>query len=101
MTEHNVYLGSVGPYIYDDADVYGDGHVFEVLYSSTGRISVAGASVSDAPTNPGDVVRIDDFPGGIPPAGHTGWFDDGVNFRVTVTNGVITSIGNSIAGGWA
>lgn len=32
--------------------------------------------------------------------GHTGWFDDGVNFRVTVTGGIITSIQNSIAGGW-
>jgi hypothetical protein len=34
-------------------------------------------------------------------AGHTGWFDDGVNFRVTVTGGIITNIQNSIAGGWA
>lgn len=32
-------------------------------------------------------------------AGWSGWFDDGVNFRVTVSNGIITAVGNSIAGG--
>ena len=28
-----------------------------------------------------------------------GWFDDGVNFRVTVTNGIITAIGDSSGAG--
>jgi hypothetical protein len=31
----------------------------------------------------------------------TGWFDDGANFRVTVTNGVITAIGTTISGGYS
>jgi hypothetical protein len=34
-------------------------------------------------------------------AGHTGWIDDGVNFRATITGGIITAVGNSVAGGWA
>lgn len=29
----------------------------------------------------------------------TGWFDDGTNFRVTVTNGIITAIGDSSGAG--
>jgi len=33
--------------------------------------------------------------------GHTGWFDDGVNFRVTVTGGIITGIAASSGGGFA
>ena len=33
--------------------------------------------------------------------GHTGWIDDGVNFRATITGGIITNVHNSIAGGWA
>ena len=33
--------------------------------------------------------------------GYTGWFDDGANFRITVTGGIITNIQNSISGGWA
>ena len=32
-------------------------------------------------------------------SGWSGWFDDGVNFRVTVTNGIITSVANSSGGG--
>jgi len=31
--------------------------------------------------------------------GLSGWFDDGVNFRITVTDGVITGIANSSGGG--
>jgi hypothetical protein len=31
--------------------------------------------------------------------GVSGWFDDGANFRVTVTNGLITAIADSSAGG--
>jgi len=33
-------------------------------------------------------------------AGVTGWFDDGVEFRVQVANGLITSIGPSVTGGY-
>ncbi len=29
----------------------------------------------------------------------TGWFDDGTNFRVTVTNGIITAIDDSSGAG--
>ena len=29
----------------------------------------------------------------------TGWFDDGANFRVTVTNGIITAINDSSGAG--
>ncbi|TSA28625.1 hypothetical protein D4R71_00540 [bacterium] len=32
-------------------------------------------------------------------SGWSGWFDDGTNFRVTVTNGIVTAVGNSVAGG--
>lgn len=32
-------------------------------------------------------------------AGWSGWFDDGVNYRVTVTNGIITNVTNSIGAG--
>lgn len=32
-------------------------------------------------------------------AGVTGWFDDGTNFRVTVTNGIITAIADSSGAG--
>jgi len=32
-------------------------------------------------------------------AGWSGWFDDGVNFRVTVLNGIITAVANSTGGG--
>ena len=34
-------------------------------------------------------------------AGHTGHFDDGTNFRVTVTKGIITGIADSSEGGYA
>lgn len=33
--------------------------------------------------------------------GATGWFDDGVNFRITVTNGIITNIGTTVSGGYS
>jgi hypothetical protein len=33
--------------------------------------------------------------------GHTGWIDDGVNFRATFTDGILTGVANSTAGGWA
>ena len=32
-------------------------------------------------------------------AGWSGWFDDGTNFRVTVTNGIITAVTDSVSGG--
>ena len=32
-------------------------------------------------------------------AGWTGWFDDGINYRVAVTNGIITNVTNSISAG--
>ena len=35
-----------------------------------------------------------------PADGVSGWFDDGANFRVTVTNGIITGIAASTAGGY-
>ena len=38
-----------------------------------------------------DLLKLD--------GGATGWFDDGANFRITVTNGIITAIGNTVAGG--
>jgi hypothetical protein len=31
----------------------------------------------------------------------TGWFDDGVNFRATVTDGIITNIGTTVSGGYS
>ena len=31
--------------------------------------------------------------------GVSGWFDDGTNFRITVVDGVITAIGDSVLGG--
>jgi hypothetical protein len=31
--------------------------------------------------------------------GISGWVDDGTNFRLTFTNGIITAIGNSESGG--
>jgi hypothetical protein len=34
-------------------------------------------------------------------AGVSGWFDDGSNFRVTIKNGIITAVGNSISGGYS
>lgn len=33
-------------------------------------------------------------------SGVNGWFDDGVNFRCTVTNGLITAIGATVSGGY-
>ena len=33
--------------------------------------------------------------------GHTGYIDDGVNFRATITGGLITAVGASVAGGFA
>jgi hypothetical protein len=33
--------------------------------------------------------------------GKTGWFDDGVNFRVTVTKGLITNMTNTVSAGWS
>ena len=32
-------------------------------------------------------------------SGWSGWFDDGANFRVTVTNGIITAVTDSVSGG--
>jgi len=32
-------------------------------------------------------------------SGWSGWFDDGTNFRVTVTNGIITAVNNTVSGG--
>lgn len=31
--------------------------------------------------------------------GWSGWFDDGVNFRITVVDGIITGVANSTGGG--
>jgi hypothetical protein len=36
-----------------------------------------------------------------PQDGITGWFDDGVNFRVTLTRGVVTDISASSGAGFA
>jgi len=33
--------------------------------------------------------------------GASGWYDDGVNFRVTVKNGLITNIGATVSGGYS
>lgn len=30
-----------------------------------------------------------------------GWFDDGVNFRVTISGGIITNIGTTVSGGYS
>jgi hypothetical protein len=44
-------------------------------------------------------VQGDTFSAG-PSAGVTGFFDDGTNFRINVTEGLITTIGASVSGDW-
>jgi len=48
----------------------------------------------------GDVgISVDKFISGDA-AGVTGWVDDGENFRLTVTGGIVTDIGTTVSGGY-
>jgi DNA-dependent RNA polymerase auxiliary subunit epsilon len=64
-----------------DSYIHYDGSEIDIL--SAGAINL----------EPGTSLEI----GGV--AGWSGWFDDGTNFRVTVTKGLITAVDNSTAGG--
>ncbi len=60
----------------------------------TGTLSVSGNINSS-----GDIEGVTFSVNGTP--GSTGWFDDGTNFRITVTEGLITTIGASVSGGYS
>ena len=53
MAEKEVYFGSLGPYLYDDADTYEDGENFR-------GVRVAQILVDDEATGDGEVVRYQD-----------------------------------------
>ena len=58
------------------------------IMSGAGSVTVAYDDAGNAITVSGSV-------------GASGWFDDGTNFRVTVTNGLITNIGATVSGGYS
>jgi hypothetical protein len=60
------------------------------IMSGAGSVTVDYDDVSNTITVSGSVT-----------SGATGWFDDGTNFRVTVTNGIVTNIGATVSGGYS
>lgn len=46
-----------------------------------------------------DTLTTDESSTPILKNGITGWVDDGTNFRLTFTNGIITAVGDSTSGG--
>jgi len=67
MAEHNYWIGSHGPYYYDDADLHDTGDSMEAVYSNTGGFNVNTGQVQTAPTAGPDVVRFADLPWPINP----------------------------------
>lgn len=65
MATRQLYVGSVGPLLYDDADVYdGTAEPHRGVWIPKGRIRSSTMTVDTAPVASGDVVRIDDLLGG-------------------------------------
>ena len=66
MADKEVYIGSVGPLLYDDSDVYeGTSEAVRAIYSPDGEGKLKKLEVSDAPVNSSDVVRKADLSSGI------------------------------------
>ena len=85
MVEHNYWIGSHGPYYYDDADLHDTGDSMEALYSDSGGFNVFTGQVQSAPVLGPDVVRLDDMPWSINPT-----FSD-----VTVSRSIGTTYQNT------
>ncbi len=45
-------------------------------------------------------AEVDALVSDVTASGVTGWFDDGFNFRVFITDGIITGISTTISGGF-
>ena len=68
MAWHEFYIGSVGPLLYDDTDVYvGTLQTHEGLFSATGGYEVSTGRVNSAPVIGVDVLRLDDMPWPLTP----------------------------------
>jgi hypothetical protein len=64
MAIQEVYVGSVGPFLYDDADVYdGTAEPHRGMWTPGGRIRGSTLISDNVPTNPTEVVRLADLTG--------------------------------------
>lgn len=59
MAEREFYIGSFGPFFYDDTDTYGDGTPFQGIYAPTGKITATPVDDDDIPNK----VYVDDAAG--------------------------------------
>ena len=64
MADQEVYVGSIGPFIFDDNDTY-EGTVEKIkgIYT-TGKMRAANVISDNAPANATDVVRLSDLSSG-------------------------------------
>ena len=69
MAKKKVWIGSVGPYVYDDVNTYADA-VGQVGLRTEGKMLSEGV-----PTNPDDVIRLSDIGGAVTvPESHAFFF---------------------------
>lgn len=91
-TFHDVYAKQ-NLFVTGEAEVTGNLTADNI--SATGNVSAVGAIIAGDVSASGNVIAASgEFVNGA-----TGWFDDGANFRVYVSGGIITEIGNTVAGG--
>lgn len=81
----------------DDLDV--DADKVDIYGSTSLKISAQGGRAilldADIDLQTGGELQVNGS------KGKTGWFDDGTNFRITVTKGLITGMANSSSAGWS
>jgi hypothetical protein len=84
----------------NEGDTHQDGDImpFDPSAQDIGSSSFPWANVYSDTISAGDVTADTFTVAGN--AGVTGFFDDGTNFRITVTEGLITTIGASVSGGY-
>jgi len=119
-TNNNTFEFNCGNKTYLIMNAYGDLVINEGGYNNNGlrcesnnnanmlkvdpvndRVGIGDGTPSYTLDVAGDVRATGDYRSSDGTAGVSGWYDDGVNFRVTVKNGLITNIGTTVSGGYS
>jgi hypothetical protein len=66
VAQKKVWVGSVGPYLFEDTEVYADPDIPGVVMH--GLVTTSQIHVTEAATDPEHLVRVDDFLGLMPQA---------------------------------
>lgn len=119
-TNNNTFEFNCGNKTYMIMNAYGDLVINEGGYNNNGlrcesnnnanmlkvdpvadRVGIGDGTPSYTLDVAGDIRATGDYRSSDGTAGASGWYDDGVNFRVTVKNGLITNIGTTVSGGYS